>query len=90
MKTGDTFESRTGQVYTLVTIHDDGGLTISRNSTGKLVKVPAGLIERTRERIAKGVTLKPQRSEKQGGISYTVAIESGVCFALGLQVGWTK
>jgi hypothetical protein len=95
MKTGDTFESRTGQVYTVETIHNDGGLTISRNSTGKLVKIPAGLIERTRKRFEAGpdVVLEFHASEKNGGISYTSTIESATAHVLNLKCGksgWTK
>ena len=90
IRLGDKFNSRTGVGYTVTKIFDDGGFEIERSSTGKTVKIPAGLIERTRQRVERGDYIALQANETKHGISYTSAITEGVVYALGLRQGWVK
>ena len=90
IRLGDKFNSRTGVGYTVTKIFDDGGFEIERSSTGKTVKIPGGLIERTRQRAERGDYIALQANETQNGISYTSAITEGVVFSLGLRQGWVK
>lgn len=77
---GETFENRTGTTYSVLSV-DEKGMTLTKSS-GKTQRVSAKSIERAGELLKKGEVLKFQANGSQGGISYTVAIESGVVFAL--------
>ena len=78
---GDTFTSRTGSRYTVTEVRPDGGFTISRDG-GKPARVSGRMVARTLARLEAGERLAFQKNAPQGGISYTVAIESGVVYAL--------
>jgi hypothetical protein len=77
---GDTFTSRTGAKYT-VTETRPNGFTITRTS-GKTVRISARKVQQTAARLQAGERLAFQRNPKDGGISYTVAVEAGVVYAL--------
>lgn len=81
IKKGQSFESRTGAVYTVKSV-DPRGFIIIRNSSGKDVRISSKLIESTRDKIEAGQSLNFQANGPKGGISYTVAIEAGVVHAL--------
>ena len=73
---GSTFTNRSGATYSVVALDGRGGFTAAR-ANGKTFKVSAGMMRKASRLLASGPV--PFRS-----ISYTVAIEAGVCFALGL------
>lgn len=77
---GDVFTSRTGAQYT-VTETRHNGFTITRTS-GKAVRISARKVQQTAARLQAGERLAYQRNPKDGGISYTVAVEAGVVYAL--------
>ncbi len=77
---GDTFTSRTGAEYT-VTETRDNGFTVTRTS-GKEVRISARKVQQTAARLRGGERLAYQKNPKDGGISYTVAVEAGVVYAL--------
>tara|TARA_R110000824_G_scaffold39711_11_gene119828 strand:+ start:8751 stop:9086 length:336 start_codon:yes stop_codon:yes gene_type:complete len=79
---GDTFASRTGKKYTVTDIRDDGGFTITRASTDKAVRISGRMLGRMLTRIGDGESFAYQANATKGGISYTVAIEAGVVYAL--------
>ena len=82
---GQTFHSRGGSAYTLTEIRTTGrgaGITIQRSSTGKNVRVSLRLINSCLARLQAGEQLRYQANQPQGGISFTVAVEAGVAFAL--------
>jgi hypothetical protein len=79
---GDTYKSRTGALYTVQSVRPDGGFIARRDSSGKCVTVSGRMIGRTRTAALNGATFAYQRNATQGGISYTVAIEAGVVYAL--------
>jgi len=82
---GTVFFSRGGSAYTLTEIRTTGrgaGLTITRSSTGKAVRVSLKLINSCLTRLQNGEQLKYQANTTKGGISFTVAVEAGVAFAL--------
>jgi hypothetical protein len=79
---GDTFTSRGGSKFTVTSKAANGGFTITRDSTGKSVKITKSILSNTLERAKAGECFKYQANKTKGGISYTVAIESGVAFAL--------
>lgn len=78
----DTFTSRGGAEYRVVSLDGKGGFTIERASTGKTVKISGRLIESILIRIGDGEAFAYQKNAKQGGISYTVATEAGAVYAL--------
>ena len=80
---GAEFTSRTGSKYTVVGLHTCGGFTIKRASSGKTVRISGRMLGRTLVRINKGESFAYQANATKGGISYTVAIEAGVVFAMG-------
>ena len=72
---GLKFHSRTGREYTITEV----------NGTGFKIgnaKVSKRLIERVRDQLVKGKEFHFQKNGPAGGISYTVAIEAGVAWAL--------
>jgi len=78
---GDTITSRGGSTYTVTAIRTEGrgkGLTITRASSGKEVRISDRMVQNTLSRINKGEEIKFQKNQTQGGISFTVAIEAGV------------
>ena len=79
---GDTYQSRGGSGYTVQSVRPDGGFIARRDSTGKCVTVSGRMIARTRTAALNGATFAYQKNGAQGGISYTVAIEAGVVYAL--------
>tara|TARA_Y100001951_G_C11279243_1_gene264146 strand:+ start:1206 stop:1541 length:336 start_codon:yes stop_codon:yes gene_type:complete len=86
-KVGDTFKSRTGKSYMVVKA-EKGGFTIVRLDSSKpsTVKISAGILRSTLERVRVGETFHTQANKPGGGISYTVAITSGVVWALHLKL----
>jgi len=77
--------SRKGKVLGIVTESNGKSFTLTR-PTGKMVKITAGKILKTLQRLVSGETLRYQANPGDGGISYTVAIERGVIAGLGDQV----
>jgi len=77
---GAEFQSRTGRLYTI------GEVTARRfeviRDGGKPCLVSWKLVNSTLDRLQSGEVLTYQANGRQGGISYTVAVESGVLFAL--------
>jgi hypothetical protein len=80
--TGDTFTSRGGAAYTVTECRPDGGFTIERDATGKAVRISGRMLRNVAARLEAGEALAYQANAKNGGISYTVAIEAGVAHAL--------
>ncbi len=85
--TGERFTSRGGAEYTVTAILPKGraryhGFTIERASTGKTVRISGKLLESLIARIGAGESFAYQANGKNGGISYTVAIEAGAVYAL--------
>ena len=81
---GACYQSRTGSEYRIVSIDKKGGFTAVRIKTGKTVKISASLLRKVSARADAGETFAYQRNAPQGGISYTVAVEAGAVYALGL------
>ena len=84
---GDHFESRGGSIYTVTEVRPEGrakGFTIARASTGKEVRISEKLCRSSLTRLISQGYLSYQSNQTQGGISYTVAIEAGVVYALHL------
>jgi hypothetical protein len=81
---GATYQSRTGSEYRIVALDRKGGFTAERIKTRKTVKISSSLLRRVSARAAAGETFAYQRNSPQGGISYTVAVEAGVVYALAL------
>ena len=89
MKIGDTFQSRTKtstfKVHSLrfnkADVHI--GYNIEKSS-GKLQAVSLKAIKAVEARIDAGERPCFQANAPQGGISYTVAVEATIVFALGL------
>ena len=79
---GDTFNSRGGAAYTVTSVDDRGGFTITRQSTGKAVKISGAAVAKVLARAIAGEAFAYQQNTTKGGISYTVAIEAGVVYAL--------
>lgn len=77
--------SRHGKSIGVVTESNGKSFTFTR-PTGKTVKITAGKIRKTLQRLQQGETLRYQANPGDGGISYTVAIERGVIAGLGDQV----
>mgnify|MGYP003659701603 FL=1 len=85
MSVGETFSSRGGASYTVTEIRPEGrskGFTIARASTGKEVRISEKLCRSSLTRLISQGFLNYQANQTKGGISYTVAIEAGVVFAL--------
>tara|TARA_R100000329_G_scaffold8204_1_gene9599 strand:- start:19 stop:345 length:327 start_codon:yes stop_codon:yes gene_type:complete len=82
IKIGDIFTSRGGASFTVTEDRGAKGFTITRNSTGKTVRISGSMIAKTLARAQAGECFAYQANSKQGGISYTVAIEAGVAYAL--------
>ena len=78
---GATFTSRTGSTYTVTEDRGPNGFTITRSS-GKAVRISGRMIASTIARAEAGESFTYQRSRPNGGISYTVAVEAGVVYAL--------
>jgi len=72
---GLVFVSRTGRQYTITEVLSTG-FKIGN------AKVSKRLIERVRAQLIKGTEFHFQKNGPAGGISYTVAIEAGVAWAL--------
>lgn len=81
---GATYNSRTGSEYRIVALDKKGGFTAERIATGKTVKISSSLLRKVSARADAGEVFTYQRNAPQGGISYTVAVEAGVVYALGL------
>ena len=81
---GACYQSRTGSGYRIVSLDKKGGFTAERIATGKTVKISSSLLRKVAARAAAGEVFAYQRNAPQGGISYTVAIEAGAVYALGL------
>ena len=79
---GATFTSRGGAAYTVTEDRGDKGFTITRDSTGKSVRISGRMIASTIARAQAGESFAYQANATQGGISYTVAVEAGVVYAL--------
>ena len=79
---GASFTSRGGAVYTVTEDRGDKGFTITRNSSGKAVRISGRMIASTITRALAGESFAYQANATKGGISYTVAIEAGVVYAL--------
>lgn len=79
---GDTFKSRTGAEYTVAAIRRDG-FTVARVGRGSSVNVSGKLCRRVLDSLAAGEARTFQANFTRGGISFTVAVEAGVVFALG-------
>jgi hypothetical protein len=85
IQVGDTFQSRGGSQYKVTEVRAEGrakGFTISRDSTGKEVRISEKLCRSSLTLLLSQGFLTYQANQKRGGISYTVAIEAGVVFAL--------
>ena len=80
VRKGRVFHSRTGRKYK-VQERDEKGFTISRESGGKPQRITWDMCAKVALRLNDG-PLKYQANASKGGISYTVAIEIGVLFAL--------
>jgi hypothetical protein len=78
---GATFTSRGGAVYTVTADRGAKGFSIAR-ANGKEVRISGRIVSSTLERARAGETFAYQRNRPAGGISYTVAIEAGVIYAL--------
>jgi|TARA_R110000824_G_scaffold214216_4_gene400508 hypothetical protein len=90
MRLPDKYTSRKGVIYTVVSTDGKGGFTAAKPG-GKTVKISGRLIARVKAAAENGATFKFQANGPQGGISYTVAIEAGVVYAVGLKAtdkGW--
>jgi hypothetical protein len=84
MEVGQVFRSRGGSEYKVSEVRASGrgaGFSAVRLSSGKEVRCSRRLIDRTRSALLAGKALKVQ-SNGPGGISYTVAVEAAVLFAL--------
>jgi len=79
---GDTFTSRGGAAYTVTEDRGDKGFTITRDSTGRAVRISGRMIASTITRALAGESFAYQANATQGGISYTGAGEAGVVYAL--------
>ena len=81
------FYSRTGRKYK-VGARDKRGLTIRRLGNGdavegKPLRVTWRKIQKTADVLLTGKSLSFQTNASKGGISYTVAEESAIVFAMG-------
>tara|TARA_R100001443_G_scaffold16436_2_gene26481 strand:+ start:321 stop:644 length:324 start_codon:yes stop_codon:yes gene_type:complete len=63
-----------------VTSHDSKGFVMTRNASGKTVRITKSKTVKVFARLATGERLPKQSN---AGISYTVAIEAGIVAALG-------
>jgi len=81
LKISTVAKSRTGTEY-LIKSFDQKGFTLSRRTSSSTVRITRRRLEDTIRRLQEGEQLKFQRNKKQGGISYTVAEEAGVVWAL--------
>lgn len=79
---GASFTSRGGAAYTVTEDRGDKGFTITRDSTGRAVRISGRMIASTIDRAQAGESFAYQANATQGGISYTVAVEAGVVYAL--------
>lgn len=79
---GATFTSRGGASYTVTEDRGPKGFTIARASTGKAVRISGRMVASTIARAEAGESFAYQSSRPNGGISYTVAVEAGVVYAL--------
>jgi hypothetical protein len=80
VKVGRVFHSRTGRKYKVQEV-DGKGFVISRESGGTDQRITWAMCNKTWQRLQNEV-LKYQANATKGGISYTVAVETGVLFAL--------
>ncbi len=71
--------------YEVVAV-DDRGFTVKRLASGKPLKVSRKMIESAAGRLRTGEKLAKQANQKQGGISYPIAVEAVVVAALGTTV----
>ena len=78
---GRVFYSRTQRKYKVQDVTEKG-FTISRESGGTDQKITWAMVQKTLGRLKNGEQLEYQANASQGGISYTVAVETGVLFAL--------
>ena len=81
LETSSTLKSRTGTEYKIKSF-DAKGFTLSRMTSTSTVRITRRRVEDTEKRLRAGEALKFQRNKSQGGISYTVAEEAGVVWAL--------
>ena len=73
---GETLESKTGRAYTVVYV-DDHRFKLQRPGTQSLVVVTKAKCEKALALKNSGVAIKPRT------LSYTVAIEIGILYAIG-------
>jgi len=80
---GDIVTSRKGAQYTVTGIISGrhAGFILSRGN-GKTVRISHRMCLSTLKRLQGGESLAIQQNASKGGISYTVAIETGVLYAL--------
>ena len=79
---GLVFQSRTGSRYKVTAVKDTK-FSI-QSLTGRVpVTITKKAVENAQSRLEAGEELRFQKNRSGGGISYTVAIEAGVVFALG-------
>ncbi len=81
VKVGRVFHSRTGRKYKVQEV-DEKGFVISRESGGTDQRITWAMCNKTWQRLQSAEVLKYQQNASKGGISYTVAVETGVLFAL--------
>jgi len=80
VRKGRVFHSRTGRKYKVQEVNETG-FTISRESGGTNQRITWTMVNKSLKRLEDN-PLRYQANASQGGISYTVAVETGVLFAL--------
>ena len=80
---GETIQSRHGKKLGVIFSVDDKGFYMKREKSGKMLRVSWMTCRRVWARLLNGEVIKFQKSIKDGGISYTTAIERCVITALG-------
>ena len=80
---GEEIQSRYGKKLGDVFSVDDKGFYMKREKSGKMLRISWMTCRRVWARLLNGETIKFQKSIKDGGISYTTAVERCVISALG-------
>tara|TARA_A100001515_G_scaffold43865_1_gene34527 strand:- start:430 stop:741 length:312 start_codon:yes stop_codon:yes gene_type:complete len=86
---GLVFQSRTGSRYKVTAVKDTK-FSIQSLTGRAPVTITKKRVDDALSRLKAGEELAFQKNRPQGGISYTVAIEAGVVFALGEMVTCDK
>jgi hypothetical protein len=81
LRRGRILKSRTGRRYKVVD-YNDKRFTIQREDSSSTVNITRSKIESTYQRLLQGEALAFQANPSNGGISFTVAIEVGVVWAI--------